>query len=252
MSMFYGDDFVGKKEFSEDNHQLSTAFYLCTGLTDASNLILPVTSLTPYCYQSMFEGCTSLTAAPELSATTLAESCYSYMFHGCTSLVNAPELPATTLAGNCYADMFSDCTSLETTPELSAEILADYCYVSMFSGCTGLTNAPVNIPSTLTLNCCGSMFRGCTSLVTAPDLPAEELTEYCYYQMFSGCTNLTYIKCLVTNTSGTGGWLGPTGNWLAGVSSTGTFVKSPNAWPGWERGASGIPEGWTVVDYVVE
>jgi hypothetical protein len=32
--------------------------------------------LKPYCYRSMFEGCTGLTTAPELPATTLASYCY--------------------------------------------------------------------------------------------------------------------------------------------------------------------------------
>ena len=34
----------------------------------------------------MFQGCTSLTEAPELPATTLATNCYSYMFYKCTNL----------------------------------------------------------------------------------------------------------------------------------------------------------------------
>ena len=34
------------------------------------------------------------------------------MFQGCTSLTQAPELPATTLASYCYYSMFSGCTSL--------------------------------------------------------------------------------------------------------------------------------------------
>ena len=34
------------------------------------------------------------------------------MFQGCTSLTRAPELPATTLASNCYRWMFLDCSSL--------------------------------------------------------------------------------------------------------------------------------------------
>ena len=34
----------------------------------------------------MFNGCTSLTAAPELPATTLTKDCYYAMFSGCTSL----------------------------------------------------------------------------------------------------------------------------------------------------------------------
>jgi len=41
--------------------------------------------LATYCYNSMFEDCTSLTTAPELPATTLANYCYQYMFNGCTS-----------------------------------------------------------------------------------------------------------------------------------------------------------------------
>ena len=36
------------------------------------------------------------------------------MFNGCTSLTTAPELPATTLVTNCYAAMFNDCSSLSS------------------------------------------------------------------------------------------------------------------------------------------
>ena len=73
---------------------------------------MPATTLTTYCYASMFLYCTSLVNAPELPATTLTANCYDYMFYGCTSLVNAPELPATTLASKCYESMFEGCTSL--------------------------------------------------------------------------------------------------------------------------------------------
>lgn len=90
------------------------------------------------CYRSMFQGCTSLTTAPELPATTLAGDCYQLMFSGCTSLTTAPELPATTLANHCYYSMFYGCTSLTTAPELPATKLASNCYQSMFSGCTSL------------------------------------------------------------------------------------------------------------------
>ena len=34
------------------------------------------------------------------------------MFQGCTSLTTAPELPATTLVSNCYNNMFQGCTNL--------------------------------------------------------------------------------------------------------------------------------------------
>ena len=72
----------------------------------------PTTIPSAYCYYKMFQGCTSLTTAPELSATTLSYGCYNNMFSGCTSLTTAPELPATTLAVSCYSYMFYGCSSL--------------------------------------------------------------------------------------------------------------------------------------------
>ena len=95
-------------------------------------------SVSDYCYFSMFDGCTSLTTAPELPATTLANACYAGMFMNCTSLTTAPELPATTLANYCYLSMFYGCSSLTTAPSLPATTLDVDCYNSMFRGCTNL------------------------------------------------------------------------------------------------------------------
>lgn len=47
-------------------------------------------TITNFCYYQLFQGCTSLTAAPELPATTLAASCYDGMFSRCSSLTTAP------------------------------------------------------------------------------------------------------------------------------------------------------------------
>lgn len=154
-----------------------------------------------------------------LPATTLTEGCYNEMFYYCESLTTAPELPATTLTDGCYNGMFRYCTSLVKAPELPAMTLANYCYSGMFCDCTSLT--------------------------TAPELPATTLVNNCYEWMFSGCINLNYIKMLATDISN------PSclGGWVAGVASTGTFVKNAlmDSLPaGWE----GIPEGWTVEDYI--
>ena len=91
-----------------------------------------------YCYSFMFNGCTSLTHAPDLPATTLAEYCCNHMFNGCTSLTHAPALPATTLADSCYSFMFNGCTSLTHAPDLPATTLAVSCYYYMFDGCISL------------------------------------------------------------------------------------------------------------------
>ena len=188
-----------------------------TALTDASQLLLPATTLVRCCYNSMFYGCVNLTAAPALPATTLADLCYCYMFQNCISLTAAPALPATALADYCYCYMFYGCSSLTAAPALPATTLANSCYRQMFRGCTGLT--------------------------AAPELPATTLVQQCYYQMFSGCSNLSSVTCLATsgiNESSS------TSNWLNGVSATGTFTAATSAT--WPEGNNGIPTGWTRVN----
>lgn len=187
----------------------------CIGLISAESLILPATTLTWSCYRYMFQGCTSLTTAPELPATALTTECYGSMFHGCTSLTTAPELPTTALANGCYRYMFQRCTSLTTAPQLPATVLADSCYEGMF--------------------------QGCTSLTTAPELPATTLRILCYHNMFNGCASLNHIKAMFTTTPSSS----YTNFWVSGVAETGTFVKNSAAT--WDvTGPSGIPTGWTV------
>jgi len=171
-----------------------------TGVTDASELELPATTLAQECYRSMFRRCTALTAAPALPATTLANNCYYSMFEDCTSLSAAPALPATTLATNCYYSMFEDCTSLSAAPALPATTLAGYCYQSMFRNCTSLTDAPALPATTLKTYCYYWMFRNCTALTSAPALPATTLASSCYEQMFYGCSALSAAPALPATT----------------------------------------------------
>ena len=215
MSLTNSTDFIHNGNMGYE--AFSSLFSDCENLVSAENLILPATTLAAYCYNGMFQGCSSLTTAPELPATTLANGCYYYMFQGCSSLTTAPELPATTLASYCYQGMFSNCTGLTTAPALPATTLAGSCY--------------------------NSMFERCTSLTTAPELPATTLADWCYNSMFSGCTSLNYIKCLATDISATN----CTRDWAYNVSSTGTFVK-PASMTNWTRGQDGIPYNWTVED----
>ena len=169
-------------------------------LTDASQLILPWTTLADGCYGMMFQGCTSLTTAPELPATTLANGCYGMMFKGCTNLTSAPVLSATTLAQSCYEEMFRKCTSLTKAPELPATTLAERCYKGMFSGCSSLVNAPTLPATTLAGYCYYDMFSGCSSLVSAPELPATTLAEWCYGGMFYICESLVIAPALPATT----------------------------------------------------
>ena len=141
------------------------------------------------------------------------------LFENCTVLTSAPELPATNLAAKCYWSMFWGCTSLAVAPELPATDLKNGCYVNMFARCT--------------------------SLKSAPELKAAKLVEDCYNGMFTGCSNLNSITMLATDISANDCLT----NWMSGVAATGTFTKAASMTTLTE-GASGIPSGWTVNNYV--
>ena len=154
---------VGDKVYfraKQDNERFGTHlnaynYFVMTGKIAASgniNTLLKadgsVLDLTgrDYCYDNMFNGCTSLTQAPELPATTLARSCYSMMFYNCSSLTQAPELPATTLANYCYDNMFNGCTSLTQAsfPNLEKETVTTEVVESQST----FVNAASNIETT--------------------------------------------------------------------------------------------------------
>ena len=126
-----------KNQELQDN-AFCTLFYNCSGLIDASKLIMEDSILKPRCYYGMFYLCDNLSIPPQLPATTLADSCYAFMFNECYSLTRTPNLPATTLAPYCYRDMFSTCTALTKGPELPATILVEGCYMNMFFQCSNL------------------------------------------------------------------------------------------------------------------
>lgn len=82
-------------------------------------------------------------------------------------------------------------------------------------------------------------------MTTAPVLPATRLESNCYEFMFQRCTSLKSVTCLATNISASN----CTKNWLQGVAASGTFTTpSSTNWPA--NSSSGIPYGWTRVDYV--
>lgn len=249
-------------------------FLDCKALTTGPTVINAAVIQTGGCYK-MFYGCENLETFPTtLPAMTVGSSGYYYMFYNCKKMTTAPTLPATTLAGSSYLGMFMNCTALTTVQSnLPAPKISTYTYEAMFSGCTSLQTAPslsftelegnyncwsmfynctslVNVPdlpivAALTERCYQFMFRSCSNLENAPLLPNTTLVEACYNGMFQDCTKLKDVKCLATNPSASF-----TPNWLNGVAATGTFVKNPTAT--WETGVAGIPNGWTVQEYVTQ
>ena len=112
-------------------------------IVDASNLILPATTLSRYCYAEFFSGNSTLIAPPELPAVNLAESCYYRFFYECSSLTASPSLPATTLAVGCYMSMYERCYKLTTSPVLVATTLVKACYKEMFNSCQKLSSVTI-------------------------------------------------------------------------------------------------------------
>jgi len=219
MSLLYSDNFAGQTTLI-GTFTFDKLFY-SSNVVDASNLVLPATTLSQNCYRAMFRACTSLVSAPNLQSINLVSSCYREMFYGCTSLVSMQDLPATTLASYCYNNMFYGCKSLTQIPnELPATTLYQFCYDSMFQGCTSIKKAPI--------------------------LPASTIPGHSYEEMFYGCSLLNEVTCLATSISNSNSIT----NWLRNTSASGTFYKHPSM-TSWPSGASGIPSGWTTKDYMM-
>lgn len=134
MSLINETDFATEYTTLSAQYTFPELFRNNTSITDASGLLLPATTLTNYCYYSMFYGCTSLVAGPNLPATTLQPSCYASMFRGCTSLKASPTLPATTLQPYCYSYMFYGCESLTSLTCLATDIDASSCIYGWLDG----------------------------------------------------------------------------------------------------------------------
>lgn len=202
-------------------------------------------------------------------ATADEHSCFScdkdcYIYGNVMSLINSTDYANTKVLTQNYAlrELFYNNTHIvnhsSKTLVLPATTLTPWCYYGMFNGCTGLKTAPALPATNLAEYCYSYMFSNCTSLTTAPILPAPALVNRCYYYMFSGCTNLNRVTCLATsgiNLSSS------TSNWLGNVASSGTFTKNASTPAGssgtsgqyWKTdNANGIPEGWTVADYIPE
>ncbi len=138
MSLLDEEGFATKTDLPNASNVFYGLFWGNTTLNDASELLLPATQLAVSCYNSMFKGCSALTAAPVLPATQLAEACYLQMFNGCSALTAAPVLPATQLAEACYVQMFIGCSDLTAAPVLPATTLVKNCYNCMFNNCKKL------------------------------------------------------------------------------------------------------------------
>lgn len=118
MSLINSTNFSGLTTLTKQ-YALGYVFQYLSGLTDASNLMLPATTLSDSCYRNMFIGCYNLTTAPVLPATTLVNKCYERMFQNCTSL-NYIKCLATSLSGTSYWVLNVAATGTFVTPSTTS------------------------------------------------------------------------------------------------------------------------------------
>lgn len=137
-----------------------------------------------YCFNRLFYNTgTYLITPPKLPATTLTEYCYNDMFRGCTRMTSIPKLPATTLAASSYAYMFYGCQSI-TSAEFQATSMTTNSCIGMFYGCSALSEVHVHVVDTTA--------SGCTNLWLGAAAQQGTLYTPAYYAGYaqdstSGC-----------------------------------------------------------------
>lgn len=106
LSLIYGDNFYQQATFKGKKYVFHNLFKGCEGLTDVSNLSLPIGSLTKGCYSNMFEGCILIEETPSLNASMLVTECYKEMFKNCTKLSKV-----VCLVSNILSALYKDTTT---------------------------------------------------------------------------------------------------------------------------------------------
>lgn len=256
-----------------------------TGIEDASNLKLGVTTTNDCSFKKMFQCSENLINAPKILNPTKLKGIETYFgcFGCCTSLVEAPILPDISEIGTwTYYKMFHYCKSLKVGPKLFSSKLHTWAYGSMFKYCINLLTAP-ELPDNIELTegdteqLCG-MFFGCRSLIIAPKkISATKLTNAScrdmfndcqllevgpeiyaetYYsgakddygslfQMFKDCIALKYVKVYINDITLQSNCCK---NWMSGVpSSSDCIFECPSTTTtSATRSVNGIPDGWTI------
>ena len=250
----------------------SNMFRNCTSLVTVAPF-LPSASSSTYSCDGMFKGCTSISAIPEIPAKfMMTDQAVRYMFQGCSGIEDLSGITIGDGTSICYAEwMFKDCTGLKKAPVLNGGANSDYS--NMFQGCTSLeglapyTNNPtysgvrctemyrgctglvdlsgVSLGGSLVDYCYKGMFYDCSNLVKGPVLTSPTLSQYCYSEMFYGCKKLESLTVLATSISAYNCLY----DWLKSASTSGVLHRPASMAGKYPAGVSGIPAGWTEVDY---
>ena len=142
------------------------------------------------CFWRLFQDCTSLTRAPDISMEYVPDSGLNATFTGCTNLVNPPNMNAKYFGRLACSGTFKDCTSLIKTPALDIRTVTEYAFQETFRN-SGIKKTDIVFNcTTLPQYACDGMFRGCTNLKTLPMLKPLNYAGNMYRDMFNGCSNI--------------------------------------------------------------
>ena len=184
-------------------------------IVDASELELPWTTLSGYCFVRMFYASEKIIEPPTLKATTIAPYCYLYMFRGCTALTKPCPITFDTVdtTTNSFQEMYHS-TSITTVTVPKLHFTNGARIIGMFRGCTNLTTATIEVFD-------------------------ETIPANAYQHLFRDCTGLETVTCMANSFHANA-----FADWLLNASATGTFIKDKDTT--WSTGTSGIPSGWTI------
>lgn len=176
-------------------------------------------------------------------------------FSNQTHLVSAADLNfgnVTTIGDNCLQEIFNGCTSMTTPPDLSGlTSVATYGLSNIFNSCYSLTTPPdLSGLTSIGSNGLRNIFFGCISLTTGPDLSnVTSISQNGLESAFYGCSKISTVTTPNISDLTQNNVLN---NWLsnAGTEVTGTkVVNVPTGATITTNSYSGIPTGWTRVDY---
>lgn len=194
---------------------------------------------------------TSLLALDNFNTITdIPNYSFSYLFASqLSNLLNVEDLITDNIIKvNNYGfnETFSSCTSLSTTPNFSnITTVGTFGFHRCFGSCTSLVTAP-SFTNVTTGGEYGfyRCFSSCTSLVTAPNFSnITKVSNIEFSECFDNCTSLQIVYAPNITTWNTINF----SDWLFNVSPTGVMYKPTGLTI--PTGTSGVPEGWTTIDY---
>lgn len=196
----------------------------------------------------VFQNSTTLidASAAYFGGTELTSGSCAYMFNGCTNLVNLPDMSRIRKVGYQYFFFAFQNTKATYVDLSSIEEVGDQGLKGSFYGSKIETISMDNI-KTVGVSSLSQCFYS-SKLTKGIDL--SKITTYngsqCFYELYRSCSNLyeaTYPPTIPYSNTMTD-WLRSAGGNVSGTKTvycpTGVTVPSGN---------SGVPSGWTRVDY---